>query len=263
MSEDPRQVDILQSSILILPHNENQYVQPGSVPAGWRREDPGVLLGFVQPAGLNPDDELLKFAQLDGECGFPRSEGDVFAATILHLANPVYSALMREFPSGYLTMSCEHSIATLRTNIRWTLRMRDNRTRVIALLELKAKGALCFEHFENAMAIDDTAEECKLNDAYSDRAPNHGSLFKKNAFWLMKQATKYANILGVHDVAIFDWNSMFILDYSNWDSKLPKGIWMDENPRENLQRESLDKFRAALYGFLRRALDRYKQLDED
>lgn len=274
MSEDPHQLNILRSSTSTLPHNENDYVHLSSVPAGWRREDPGVLLGFVQPAGLKPDDGFLKFAPLDDdECGFPGLEGDVFAATILYLANPINSALMRDLPKGSLTMSCEHGTGTSRTNICWTLRTRDGQTRVIAVLELKAKGVLRFEDFQKAMATDDMAERRKLRDAYSNWAPNKGTFFEKNAFWLVKQATKFAGYLNVHDVAIFDWNSMFILDYSKWeesyrekssrDLKLPRGIWMDENPQNNLQRQSLDNFRAALYGFLRRALDRYKQLDED
>lgn len=225
-------------------------------PSAWRYENIEALLRLVRPAlDPRPTGTFLNFAPLDDECGFLASEGDVFAATMVHLVNPVNIAMKRHLQgASSLIMTCEHSTGNARTDIRWTYRRRT-----IAVLELKPKDALHFRDFENAMAADGAEESRKLRHAQRNQR-NEGTLFVNNAFLLMKQAAKYSKTLRVDDVAIFDWNNMFIIDYSRWDEEsrhptLVRGIWVDENPRR--RRQDIETFRAALYGFLLRAISRY------
>lgn len=282
-----QQLTVIQSFHAPLPHlpsrrNENDYRRITSTadstantdpPAAWRRESSGVLARYAQGAlpnsnsYLDPGNAFLKFAPLDDGCNFLDSEGDVFAAAIPYLINPVNVAISQIIPPGSLTMSCEQKHGNSRTDLRWTFHMRNGRhhttSRTIAVLELKAKDVLNFGEFEYAMATNDQEERQKQTDA---RIPgitgDTGTLFRGNAFWLMKQASKYVLGLDVADIAIFDWQNMLILDYSTFDPdrrrpKLPKGIWITENARTTVDHQNLYTFRAMLFGFLLRALYRH------
>ncbi|ODQ76812.1 hypothetical protein LIPSTDRAFT_67805 [Lipomyces starkeyi NRRL Y-11557] len=44
-----------------------------------------------------------------------------------------------------------------------------------------------------------------------------GTHFIQNAYWLSKQAKKYYRSVHVPDIAIFDWNSLFIFDFTGLD----------------------------------------------
>ncbi|EDN08860.1 predicted protein [Histoplasma mississippiense (nom. inval.)] len=58
----------------------------------------------------------------------------------------------------------------------------------------------------------------------------HYTHFTNNAVWLSKQARKYAQNTGAPDVAIFDWDKMFIFNFYGMaehlqNPVLAKGIW--------------------------------------
>lgn len=95
-----------------------------------------------------------------------------------------------------------------------------------------------------------------LLDAYTIEA---GTLFKRNAYWLSKQAVKYSTNVDTHYVAIFDWSVMFVFDFSGMkedasDPKLARGIWFQESTSKSDKGKT---FRSLLLGFLIRALSHH------
>lgn len=75
----------------------------------------------------------------------------------------------------------------------------------------------------------------------------------------LKQAKKYSENVAVPDVALFDWNGMFIFDFSsvNEDAHIPslaRGIWFTEFQSNAAHGET---FRSVLLGFLIRAMRRH------
>ncbi|KAK6826483.1 hypothetical protein RU639_005608 [Aspergillus parasiticus] len=99
------------------------------------------------------------------------------------------------------------------TDLRWAY-ISGGQSADIAVLEMKAPFVLRWDDFNEAMATEDDAKK------KHDRAHKFGdhTLLKDNAIVLSKQTKKYATSLGVADVAIFDWSSMFVFDYSDVDS---------------------------------------------
>jgi hypothetical protein len=83
-----------------------------------------------------------------------------------------------------------------------------------------------------------------------------GSLLSGNAFWISKQAGKYANRCA--DVATFDWNAMFIFNYQYARSTVGgsvRGTYFDESGQGGGM-----TFRSLLFAFVARALKRYEAL---
>lgn len=74
------------------------------------------------------------------------------------------------------------------------------------------------------------------------------------------QSTKKYSSLGIPDVALFDWDAMFIFDFHDMNEDalnpvLARGIWFTEAGKDHSQGQT---FRMALYGFLIRALRRHQ-----
>ncbi|KAJ9373622.1 hypothetical protein DTO282F9_2830 [Paecilomyces variotii] len=226
----------------------------------WRYEDHQRLVDLVAdnfPSEIsNPEDNLLKRVACRDGSNLLRSEADVLSATILYILNPVNLAINRNLKQGSMTMSCEQtSPGRIRTDIRWSYRVSSMMIDV-AILEVKAKDTLRWADIANAMARSDAEERQKHKEAYRSAKR---TLFVSNAYWFVKQAYKYAEQLEIPDVAIFDWNNLFILDFSTMDPdgrqpKLAKGIWFNEEGKDH---QNLQTFRAVLFGFLLRAISRY------
>lgn len=231
-------------------------------PTAWRFEDHQRLIDLVAnnlPAEIsNPEDNLLKRVAYRDGSNLLRSEADVLSATILYVLNPVNLAINRNLKQGSMTMSCEQtSPGRVRTDIRWSYRVSPTTVGAeVAVLEVKPKDTLRWPDIADAMARSDAEERLKHREAYGT---NGKTLFVHNAFWFTKQAQKYAEQLETPDVAIFDWNNLFILDFSTMDPdrrrpKLARGIWFNEEGKDH---QNLHTLRAVLLGFLLRAMSRY------
>ena len=154
---------------------------------------------------------------------------------------------------GNLDCRGEVSQQGSRTDIRWIY--RGGNSVDIAVLEFKNTRALHWHDFEPAMT--DVNGARVLRDGAQAKASK--TLFTGNAYWLSKQAKKYSS-LGIPDVALFDWDAMFIFDFHDMNEDalnpvLARGIWFTEAGKDHSQGQT---FRMALYGFLIRALRRHQ-----
>lgn len=164
-------------------------------PIGWREKKAEVLQEIARAnlpssdATVSSEDLLLLKAPWHDGFGCLDAEGDVVCAVLTYMVNPVNIALRRCFPTSAVLMSCEAMTKSSRTDIRWSLRQyehEDARNTVpIAVMELKAKGVLDFEDFENAMATNDQ-EERDLRQISERSRGQSNSLFKENAIRIMK-----------------------------------------------------------------------------
>ena len=183
---------------------------------------------------------------------FLNTEADVLRAFFFYLLHPVHIAVSDMLETGTLDCKGEQSAAGgCQTDIRWVYRTRDQTTN-IAVLELKNTNVIYWDDFKRAMVAPENAEK-KRDSAYG--CVNQ-TFFTGNAYWLSKQARKYASNMGIEDVAIFDWGVMFIFDFSGIDEDkqyptIPRGIWFEEISRNT---DKGDTFRSLLLGFLIRAL---------
>ncbi|MCJ1345599.1 hypothetical protein MMC31_003807 [Peltigera leucophlebia] len=185
---------------------------------------------------------------------FLNTEADVLRASFLYLLHPVHVAVSELLETGTLDCKGEQTATGgCRTDIRWVYR-KGGQTTDIAVLELKNTNVIYWEDFKEAMVAPETAEK-KRDSAYGR---DNQTFFYGNAYWLSKQAKKYAENVDVEDVAIFDWGVMFIFDFSGMDEDkqyptIPKGIWFEETSKSS---DKGDTFRSLLFGFLIRALTR-------
>ena len=129
-------------------------------------------------------------------------------------------------------------------------RSAHGQIRQIAVLELKNTCVLRASDWNPAFCQPHQASN-KLTAAYSQTP--HYTLLTDNAIVISKQAKKYHNTVGVNDVAVFDWNAMFLFDFRgvNEDPAHPvftKGLFVQEGQGVT--------FRLLLLGFLLRALER-------
>lgn len=183
------------------------------------------------------------------------TEADVLRASSLYLFHPVHVAISQLLNTG--TLDCRGELSATggcRTDIRWVYR-NGNQMINIAILEVKNTKVIHWDDFASAMANHNSAK-MKRDLAYSRKNNTH---FRQNAYWLSKQARKYSENVKVPDVAIFDWNAMFIFDFNGMNENaqnpvLASGIWFTESNSSAGQGET---FRTILLGFLIRTLRRH------
>lgn len=188
---------------------------------------------------------------------FLSTEGDVLRASNLYLLHPVNIAVNSLITNGHLYCTSEQSShGGVRTDIRWVYRSSQSGQKTnIAVLEFKNTQVLRWADFLPATTDQQHAQD-KLDDAQEKRHYTH---LMDNACLLSKQAKKYCLKLSSPDVAIFDWNAMFVFDFTGMDEDahdpiLAKGIWFEE-PATSVN--SGVTFRTFLLGFLVRALRRH------
>ncbi|PGH12372.1 hypothetical protein AJ79_04320 [Helicocarpus griseus UAMH5409] len=223
-------------------------------------EHPDTLLrlgrqGLEKIRKIHPMKERI--AQNEGT-HFLETEADVLDASRLYLLHPVNIAIGQLLRGGIkLVCKREHTASnTARTDILWVHQHGEDTTDV-AVLEFKNTYILHENEFRAAMGSDDQAEGMVY------KAMGTGSektLLNGNAIVVSKQARKYHQALGVADVALFDWNNMFVFDFSGMSEtvahpKLARGIWFSEAGQNHRNHET---FRAFLLGFLIRALHRLR-----
>lgn len=59
--------------------------------------------------------------------------------------------------------------------------------------------------------------------------PTQHNLFVRECMLVVRAGKKYSNNVGTPDMAIFDWNAMFVFDFSDM-TKLAKRVWFKETP---------------------------------
>lgn len=142
------------------------------------------------------------------------TEADVLRLSTLQLLHPVNIAIQETCPPG-ATIVCaaeKHGGPKSRFDVQWSLYSdREELMAILAVLEIKSTGG----------------HDCQMRKAMS-RAPQP-NLLRGNAIWLSKQAGKYSNHCA--DIAVFDWNAMFIFNYIHDQSGrggTVRGMYFDE-----------------------------------
>jgi hypothetical protein len=186
---------------------------------------------------------------------FLRTEADVLRATGLYLLHPVNVVAASLVHNGRLT--CTSETATTkggRTDIIW-MHQADNANELkpIAILELKNTKVLHLSDFQPAYCPTQTKEldRNKIETAFEKTSKTH---LIGNAVWLSKQAIKYSKECSTKHVAIFDWDAMFIFDFSAMNEgadhpKFARGTIFEERTSQPGV-----TFRLLLLGFLVRAM---------
>lgn len=129
---------------------------------------------------------------------------------------------------------------------------------IFAILEFKNTHVLFWDDFKHASCTKENVDEimAKVEGIQARKDDHDVTLLRDNAEVVSKQASKYSKLCP--DIALFDWNSMFIFDFSDEhsDYELPVGTFFQEEPNGEIT------FRELLLGFLIRALARHGQLPE-
>lgn len=186
------------------------------------------------------------------------TEADVLRAATLQLIHPVNVVLSERLPPD-ARIYCESEVAEgvhSRFDMQWTLVQGGTETK-LAILEVKNTKVIHWTEFAPAEATQENAE--KMMESVMERQT--GTLLAGNAILLSKQAKKYSR--ACKDVAIFDWNSMFIFGFHgvrehSRERRLVRGIYFDESGP--IARKENITFRLMLLGFLVRALRRHQAL---
>ena len=188
------------------------------------------------------------------------TEADVLGPSVLHLFHDINVALNERLKHGTVKMEHERTKdgGKLRTDVSWAFYPSQGRRRVFAVLELKAPNILTWDDFAGAVTNSVEEEE----DVLKRTKGGHKTLLARNAKCCVQQITKYAQNLKIKDVAVFDWQCMFIADFHglNEDPKRPhlaRGIWFKEEQKDHL---TGDTFHIILLGFLLRAMARYQHM---
>ena len=187
-----------------------------------------------------------------------RTEGDVVRATNLYLLHPVNEALRYVVGdhSGIICSAEERHGTEARTDISWS-HVNGGRRKTFAILEIKNTCSLDYRDFAPAIVnmTNGKTPADMLKQAYKKGQRYEYSLLLGNARTISKQTRKYFDQTGCRDVAVFDWNAMFIFDFSTFNegaNQLVGGTWFQEDSRL----PSHQTFRMLLFGMLCRALGR-------
>ncbi|KAM5446381.1 putative 4-carboxymuconolactone decarboxylase [Microsporum audouinii] len=154
-----------------------------------------------------------------------RTEADVVSATVQHLLPPI-NAVVLHTTNGKVICNHEIAINGSCTDVMWSYQ-GNNGWVTIAVLEIKNTRTVHSEEFHDGKAtIDNRMTKFHHAGLKVDHTPLTG-----NACPLSKQAKKYHQAASVADVAIFDWNEMFIFDFSGTPSnpQFPRGISFSES----------------------------------
>ncbi|KAI9781091.1 MAG: hypothetical protein M1816_002562 [Peltula sp. TS41687] len=220
-----------------------------------------VALNKLPPGNAESINRLRETVPVTEATHYLRNEADVCRASFLYFLHPINIAVTQLLSvgrvNGRLECTCEMVGERSRTDIAWRFRPDTGSTGyIIAILELKNHGVVHWRDFEPAVADAKTASD-KIESAMGSPT---STLLRGNAVTLSKQVKKYADTYKVMDVAIFDWNALFIYDFDgmNEDASTPilaRGTFFTEADNKNDPRKGFT-FRMLLYGFLVRALTR-------
>ena len=159
-----------------------------------------------------------------------QTEADVVRATTLYLVHSVNQAINVRFNNIVLCAAEDRADGQLRCDLTWKYRT-GNGWHYIAVLELKNRGVLNKQHFLIARADPNNSQQKVA------AAQNRGgrSWLVLNALAVSKQAAAYALDRHTRYVALFDWDSLFLYEFRQADSRtngvgnVAWGTWVDSN----------------------------------
>lgn len=238
----------------------SQSTEDMNAPTAFAEENPNDIVDLALarlPPNVLAHNNLQQYMPQLERSHLLRTETDVLRASILHLLHPVNIAASTLVPTGQLFCQTEqYSTHQSRTDITWVYQHPQTQQLTnVAVLELKNTKVLKWADFSPARA---GHQHPTTVMAKAMGNPPYYTNFKGNALWVSKQARKYCIAVGTPDVAIFDWNAMFIFDFSYMRENLQvpefaRGYFFAESP-QNVGGGYT--FRLFLLGFLIRALRR-------
>lgn len=211
-------------------------------------EDPHQLLEYasvVLDIGSRTRGYLRRQMPQHELCHYLRTESDILRVSALQLIHPVNLALHCIIPRS-AKLFCLSEVSSqngkARTDLKWIYSTGDTKT-VVAVLEYKNTKVIRFKDFKPAITSPDRA--AKAIEKSMNRS--NCTLLEDNAIDLSLQLQKYRE--DCEDVAIFDWFSMFVFDFSetNEDAECPilsRGIFSNKSV----------EFRPLLLGMIVRSL---------
>lgn len=189
------------------------------------------------------------------------TEADVAAIARLSLLHPVNiaatAALIKK--NGRLECRQERTVGTTRPDTTWVYVDSNNNEKTIAILEYKNTSILRRSDFNQA-GVSTSVEAIDMMKWLSKA--NKDTKLEHNARSVSKQARNYSQKGGTPDVAVFDWKSMVVYDFSivseTLESPSPTLLtWFSETGTNYVDSGNMKTFRALLLGFLLRALKRH------
>lgn len=127
---------------------------------------------------------------------------------------------------------------------------------IFAVLEFKNTDVLFWDDFEPASCTEETVDDklAELAEIEDEEDEENFTLLQKNAEVVSRQAVKYSSLCA--DITLFDWDSMFIYDFSseNNSRRMPMGTFFKEEPNSGIT------FREMLLGLLLQALAKHGKL---
>lgn len=184
------------------------------------------------------------------------TEADVLRLSTMQLIHPVNMALEEITPPG-TTIVCgteTHGGPGSRFDMQWSLYSDGGKLlKLLAVLEFKNTHVIHWRDFAPAVVTEDN-HDVKLAKAFGQNEEH--TLLQDNASWLSKQAGKYSKFCD--DVAVFDWNAMFIFNYVFHRARGGpiRGTYFDEFGHTKGM-----TFRRLLFAFLARTLKRYEAIN--
>lgn len=174
------------------------------------------------------------------------NEADVVRASGQHLIYPVNKVLSEIFPGVIICNSEVTYMNQSRFDMRWAISRPGQGDLTLAILEFKVAHVLHWIDFAKGVCTYED-EEAWMDAATVNDPPTH---LKNNAITISRQPTKYSKLCP--DIAVFDWNSLMIFDFSTMDQ--------DENCAAHgafFQETSGATFRLVLLGWLITSLSEY------
>lgn len=225
-------------------------------PYYWISKDHGSLTKLAKTARDLVKGELQDPLPLLEETHYLQTESDVLRASSLYLFHPVNVAATsllkaKGIQGGKLECGSERTTTQRnRTDIKWVFKADSGKQVTIAVLELKNTKIIHQKDFAPALiaeatSVEDSGEETCLED---------------NAVWLAKQSKKYSDNLETPDVAVFDWDAMFVFDFNGPEKRIAYGTWFSESDQKGHPDPNFT-FRSVLLGFLVQAMVRQKVIE--
>ena len=173
----------------------------------------------------------------------------------------------------------------IRTDVQWSLETATEadgdgpdpkERKCVAVMEYKRKHLINPKELTAARFYQD--DQVKLFVDAAKTEESNRTYFQKTALWYIKQVKAYQTKLKVKDVCLFDWDTMFILYFDDFDpdkesntkesqqqesDHWPAGILHQEQGNSSKGAAAELTFRSLLLAFLIRALKRMPELSKN
>lgn len=181
---------------------------------------------------------------------FHVSEGDVVRASALYLLHPVNQALWacNQVAQTYMCQS-EATTNRVRSDITYYKNTATGR-RAFAVVEFKKRGTINAAEFATAVRFNQAPTPVQVTNtvAVAVGLPN-STYYGGNSYILMKQASSYAVTHNMQYVALFNWDCLVLIKFS----QIANGFCGDYCETTVIPAAQSNIMRQALLGFLAEA----------